>query len=676
MFLLTIPISSSYLVKGKGKPSFHSRSAFEQYLETYQMSIRDPESFWHKTAKELLEWDNKFDNVCQGSFEGEDNAWFVNGRLNASFNCVDRWVREKPNHPAIIYEPDEPDSPLQRTISFIELRQEVSRAAWVLKDLGIRKGDTVAIYMPMIPEAFITLLACSRIGAIHSVIFAGFSAAALKDRIQDAKAKAVVTTDKGFRGSKCIDLKKIADEAIEECPEVRHCLFVKRSDDSSQPRLRDRVWQEECSKWSPYFPPESMNSEDPLFMLYTSGSTGKPKGLLQSTAGYLLGAALTTKHIFDIQDGDVFFCGGDIGWITGHTYEIYGPLSLGCTTVIFEGTPAYPNLSQYWDIIAKYRVTQFYTAPTALRLLKRGGDEYVNHDMTAHLRVLGSVGEPLAANIWKWLSEVVGRGEAQVVDTYFQTETGSHVLSALAGVVPSKPGCCCLPFLGVEAAILDPAGNELPDESEGVLAIRKPTSSMCRTIWGDHARFASVYYKPYPGYYFTGDKAIRDSDGNYWIQGRTDDVINVSAHRLSTAEIEGALLEHPLFAKMVVIGVPDDLTGQAVAAFVSTKPSDEATDFPKETRVKVQQSIGKFAVPVHVIVVDDLPRTRSGKIMRRLSRKIWKGQEESLGDTNTLVNPLCIDSLIAIIQIYQRHDSATATLTHFDNHNEPILSAQ
>ncbi|KAJ6278683.1 hypothetical protein J3E71DRAFT_364164 [Bipolaris maydis] len=659
MFPSTVPIPSNYFMKGNGKPSFDNFSAFEQYLETYQISIRDPESFWHKTAEELLEWDKPFDSIRQGTFEGEDNAWFINGRLNASSNCVDRWAREKPNYPAIIYEPDEPDSPLQRTISFVELRQEVSRAAWVLKDLGIRKGDTVAIYMPMIPEAFITLLACSRIGAIHSVVFAGFSANALKDRIQDAKAKVV-----------------IADEAIEGCPEVRHCLFVKRSEDSDQLRPRDRIWQEECSKWSPYFPPESMNSEDPLFMLYTSGSTGKPKGLLHSTAGYLLGAALTTKHIFDIQDGDVFFCGGDIGWITGHTYGIYGPLSLGCTTVIFEGTPAYPNLSRYWDIIMKHRVTQFYTAPTALRLLKRGGDQYVNHDMTAHLRVLGSVGEPLAANIWKWLNEVVGRGEAQVVDTYFQTETGSHVLSALAGVVPSKPGCCCLPFLGVEAAILDPAGNELPDGSEGILAIRKPTPSMCRSIWGDHARFASVYYKPYPGYYFTGDKAIRDSDGYYWIQGRTDDVINVSAHRLSTAEIEGALLEHPLFAEVAVIGVPDDLTGQAVAAFVSTKLSDEATDFPKEARVKVQQSIGKFAVPAHVIVVDDLPRTRSGKIMRRLLRKIWEGQYESLGDTSTLVNPLCIDSLITIIQIYQRHDSATTTPTHSDNHNEPILSAQ
>ncbi|PSN60585.1 acetyl-coenzyme A synthetase [Corynespora cassiicola Philippines] len=652
MFPSTTPIPSNYLRKGKGNPSFQSSSALEQYLETYKTSIRDPDSFWDKTAKVLLEWDKTFETIRQGSFEGEDNAWFVEGRLNASFNCVDRWAREKPNYPAIIYEPDEPNSPLKRTISFIELRQEVSRAAWVLKDLGVRKGDTVAIYMPMIPEAFVALLACSRIGAIHSVVFAGFSATALRDRIRDAKAEVVVTADKGFRGGKCIDLKKITDEAIEGCPQVRHCLFVRRSEDSGHLVSRDRVWQEECAKWSPYFPPESMNSEDPLFMLYTSGSTGKPKGLLHSTAGYLLGAALTTKHIFDIQDGDVFFCGGDIGWITGHTYGIYGPLSLGCTTVIYEGTPVYPNPSRYWDIITKHRVTQFYSAPTALRLLKRAGDEFVNRDMTAHLRVLGSVGEPLAANIWKWLHDVVGGGKAQVVDTFFQTETGSHVLSALAGVVPSKPGCCCLPFLGVEAAILDPiTGKELPDGAEGVLVIRKPTPSMCRTIWGDHARLAPVYYKPYPGYYFTGDKAIRDHDGYYWIRGRTDDVINVSAHRLSTAEIEGALLEHPLFAEVAVIGVPDDLTGQAVAAFLSTKPSNGPTDFSKEAIVKVQQSIGKFAVPAHVIVVDDLPRTRSGKIMRRLLRKIWEGEEESLGDTSTLVNPSCIDSLIATVRI-------------------------
>ncbi|PPJ52841.1 hypothetical protein CBER1_11441 [Cercospora berteroae] len=611
----------------------------------------------------MLEWDKSFDTIRQGSFEGEDNAWFVEGRLNASFNCVDRWARDKPSHPAIIYEPDEPDCPLQRTVSFLELRREVSRAAWVLQDLGVRKGDTVAIYMPMIPEAFIALLACSRVGAIHSVVFAGFSATALKDRILDAKAEVVITADKGFRGGKCIDLKKIADEAIEGCPQVRHCLFLRRSKESGHLLPRDRIWQEECAKWSPYFPPASMNSEDPLFMLYTSGSTGKPKGLLHSTAGFLLGAALTTKHIFDIQDDDVFFCGGDIGWITGHTYGLYGPLLLGCTTVIYEGTPTYPDLSRYWDIIAKYRVTQFYSAPTALRLLKRGGDNFVNRDMREHLRVLGSVGEPLAANIWKWLHEVVGREAAQVVDTYFQTETGSHVLSAVAGVVPSKPGCCCLPFLGVEAAVLDPTtGKELPDGSEGVLAIRKPTPSMCRTIWGDHARFASVYYRPYPGYYFTGDKAIRDHDGYYWIRGRTDDVINVSAHRLSTAEIEGALLEHPLFAEVAVIGVPDDLTGQAVAAFVSTKPSDEPVDFAKEAVAKVQQNIGKFAVPAHVIVVDDLPRTRSGKIMRRLLRKIWEGEEESLGDTSTLVNPACIDNLIATIQARHRRDSGMSAV--------------
>lgn len=611
----------------------------------------------------MLEWDKTFETIRQGSFEGEDNAWFVEGRLNASFNCVDRWARDKPSHPAIIYEPDEPDSPLQRSISFLELRREVSRAAWVLQDLGVRKGDTVAIYMPMIPEAFIALLACSRVGAIHSVVFAGFSATALKDRILDAKAEVVITADKGFRGGKCIDLKKIADEAIQGCPQVRHCLFVRRSKESGHLLSRDRIWQEECAKWSPYFPPASMNSEDPLFMLYTSGSTGKPKGLLHSTAGFLLGAALTTKNIFDIQEDDVLFCGGDIGWITGHTYGIYGPLLLGCTTVIYEGTPTYPNLSRYWDIIAKYRVTQFYSAPTALRLLKRGGDDFVNHDMREHLRVLGSVGEPLAANIWQWLHEVVGRKEAQVVDTYFQTETGSHVLSAVAGVVPSKPGCCCLPFLGVEAAVLDPTtGTELPDGSEGVLAIRKPTPSMCRTIWGDHARFASVYYRPYPGYYSTGDKAIRDHDGYYWIRGRTDDVINVSAHRLSTAEIEGALLEHPLFAEVAVIGVPDDLTGQAVAAFVSTKPSDEPVDFAKEAVAKVQHNIGKFAVPAHVIVVDDLPRTRSGKIMRRLLRKIWEGEEESLGDTSTLVNPACIDDLIATIQARYRRDSGMSAV--------------
>ena len=627
----------------------------EKYKQLHDQSIQDPNKFWAHQAREFIYWERDFQTTHQGSFEHGDNAWFVEGRLNASYNCVDRWAKSKPDAVAIVYEPDDPEN-ASRTTTFRELLRDVSRVAWVLKDLGVRKGDTVAIYLPMIPEAFTAILACSRIGAIHSVIFAGFSSQGMRDRILDAGCKVVITADEGCRGGKTIPLKGLVDQAVEQCPTVQSCLVVERTGSLEIGfHSRDKRWHEEIAKWPSYYPPESMSSEDPLFLLYTSGSTGKPKGLMHTTAGYLLGAALSTKYVFDIQaETDVFFCAGDIGWITGHTYGLYGPLMNGCATLIYEGTPSFPTTSRYWEIIAKHRVTQLYTAPTVIRLLKRVGATCIP-DNSAHLRVMGSVGEPLAANVWDWFHDQVGKRKAHVVDTFFQTETGSHLISPVAGVTSTKPGCCSLPFLGVEAAILDPTtGSEISDSGvEGVLAVRRPIPSMARSVWGDHSRFLSVYYAPYPGYYFTGDSAIRDDDGCYWIKGRVDDVVNVSAHRLSTAELEAALLEHPAFAEVAVVGVPDQLTGQAVVAFISQRASIACVDVKNEAIERIRQRVGSFAAPKYAISVMDLPRTRSGKIMRRLLRKIWCGEKDSLGDVSTLINPSCLQSIMEAVETTQ-----------------------
>ncbi|PIA94817.1 Acetyl-coenzyme A synthetase [Cercospora beticola] len=640
-----------------GKSSPHPRvQNLKAYEKLYKKSIEQPDQFWAEQARSLITWERDFgDLVHEGSFKDGDNAWFPEGRLNASFNCIDRHAKRKPNATAIIFEPDEPSSP-NRSLTWKELQRDVSRLSWVLtRDFGVKKGDTVAIYMPMVPEAFVAVLACTRIGAIHSVVFGGFSANALRDRILDADARVVLTANEGARGGKVIALKSIVDEALSQCPNVASCL-VYRATMSAVPMQagRDFDWTRETQKWPAVFTPVSMSSEDPLFMLYTSGSTGKPKGLMHTTAGYLLGAALSTQYVFDIHadDGDVFFCGADIGWITGHSYSLYGPLMLGCNVVIYEGTPVYPSPSRYWEIIEKHSVTQLYSAPTVLRLLKRAGDQYVKSDaVQSSLRVVGSVGEPLAANVWQWVHDVVGRGQIHVVDTFFQTETGSYLIAPLAGTTPSKPGCCTLPFFGVEPALLNPAtGVEIATPGiEGVLTIKRPIPSMSRTVWRDHNRFMNVYYNPYPGYYFTGDGAIRDQDGYFWIQGRVDDVINVAAHRLSTAEIEAALLEHAYMAEVAVVGVPDDLTGQAVTAFVSLNRSIDNAEAVRIAKEQVSTSIGKFASPKHVVVVQDLPKNRAGKIMRRLLRKIWCGEEDQLGDITTLVNPAAIPAIISAV---------------------------
>ncbi|PLB35099.1 acetate--CoA ligase, partial [Aspergillus candidus] len=622
----------------------------DEYKAMYEESIRDPQTFWARMARENLTFYRDFQTTMMGSLENGDVAWFPEGRLNASYNCVDRHALKNPNKVAIIYEADEPSE--GRTITYGELLREVSRVAWTLKQRGVKKGDTVAIYLPMIPEALIAFLACSRIGAVHSVVFAGFSSDSLRDRVIDADSKVIITSDEGKRGGKVIGTKRIVDEALKQCPNVHSVLVYQRTGaEVPWTNGRDFWWHEEVEKYPNYFAPEPVTSEDPLFLLYTSGSTGKPKGVMHTTAGYLLGAAMTGKYVFDIHDDDRFFCGGDVGWITGHTYVVYAPLLLGCSTVVFESTPAYPDFSRYWDVIDKYQVTQFYVAPTALRLLKRAGDEHIHHQM-AHLRILGSVGEPIAAEVWKWYFEKVGKEEAHVCDTYWQTETGSNVITPLGGITPTKPGSASLPFFGIEPAIIDPvSGEEISgNDVEGVLAFKQPWPSMARTVWGAHKRYMDTYLNVYKGYYFTGDGAGRDHEGYYWIRGRVDDVVNVSGHRLSTAEIEAALLEHHMVAEAAVVGVADELTGQTVNAFVSLKEGNETSEqVRKDLVMQVRKSIGPFAAPKAVFTVDDLPKTRSGKIMRRILRKILSGEEDSLGDITTLSDPSVVAKIISTV---------------------------
>lgn len=643
----TYHVPKAFFEKGPGKAHLKD---LDEYKTLYKQSIEEPDKFWGKLARELITFEQDFTTVKSGSLENGDVAWFLEGRLNASYNCVDRHAFKNPDKPAIIYESDEASE--GRIITYGELLREVCRTAYVLKQMGVKKGDSVAIYLPMIPEALIAFMAITRIGAVHSVVFAGFSSDSLKDRVIDAQSKVVITTDEGKRGGKTIGTKKIVDEALKKCPDVTGCLVYKRTGaDVPWTKGRDLWWHEEVEKYPNYIAPESMNSEDPLFLLYTSGSTGKPKGVMHTTAGYLVGAAATGKYVFDIHDDDVYFCGGDVGWITGHTYVVYAPLLLGCATVVFEGTPAYPNFSRYWDIIDKYNVSQFYVAPTALRLLKRAGDHHVKHKMN-NLRVLGSVGEPIAAEVWKWYFEIVGKEDAHIVDTYWQTETGSHVISPLAGITPTKPGSASLPFFGIEPAIIDPVSGEEVEgnDVEGVLAFKQPWPSMARTVWGAHKRYMDTYLNVYKGYYFTGDGAGRDHEGYYWIRGRVDDVVNVSGHRLSTAEIEAALIEHSAVAEAAVVGINDELTGQAVNAFVALKDGNSGSDqIRKDLILQVRKSIGPFAAPKAVFIVEDLPKTRSGKIMRRILRKILSGEEDSLGDTSTLSDPSVVDKIIEIV---------------------------
>ncbi|VEU21192.1 DEKNAAC102074, partial [Brettanomyces naardenensis] len=641
-------------------PSKPWLSSFGEYKALYKESIEDPSSFFGRMAKENLDWIRPFTVAKSPAAPqmrdngGEPSAWFVDGQLNACYNCVDRWAIKDPKKPAIVYEADEPDE--GRIVTYGELLKDVCKLAQVLKDLGVKKGDTVAVYLPMIPEAIVTLMAIARIGAVHSVVFAGFSSASLRDRIKDADSRIVITTDESKRGGKTIETKKIVDDALTGCPDVRNVIVYRRTGNTQIPWKfgRDLWWHEEVSKYPSYSPPEPVSAEDPLFLLYTSGSTGKPKGIEHTTAGYLLGALLTTKYVFDVHPEDTLFTAGDVGWITGHSYVVYGPLANGATTVVFEGTPAYPSYSRYWEIVDKYKVTQFYVAPTALRLLKRAGESYIKDFKLDSLRVLGSVGEPIAADVWEWYNEFIGRGKAHICDTYWQTESGSHLICPLAGITPTKPGSASLPFFGIEPCIVDPVTGEEQkgNRVEGVLCIKTSWPSMARTIWHDYNRFLDTYLRPYHGIYFSGDGAARDEDGFYWILGRVDDVVNVSGHRLSTAEIEAAIIEHPSVSESAVVGYPNELTGSAVAAFVALKNKDvgDETAVKKDLILTVRKEIGPFAAPKLVLLVDDLPKTRSGKIMRRILRKILVGEEDQLGDISTLSNPDVVEHLIHVVK--------------------------
>ena len=636
-----------------------SLSSKEEYDAMYKQSIEDPEGFFGPMAKQFLSWDKDFTKVKSGTLQNGDAAWFLGGELNACYNCVDRHAFANPDKVAIVFEAD--DESENKKITFGELLREVSQVTGVLKSWGVRKGDTVAIYLPMTPEAIIAMLACARLGAVHSVIFAGFSAGSIKERVTDAQSKILITTDEGKRGGKTINNKKIVDEALKECPSIEKVLVYKRtgSDKIYMQEGRDFYWQDVAAEFPGYCPPVSVNAEDPLFMLYTSGSTGAPKGVVHCTGGYLLGAAMTTKYVFDLQPEDVLFTAGDVGWITGHSYALYGPLSLGVSTIIFEGTPAYPNFGRFWRIIEQNKATHFYVAPTALRMLKKSGeDEIAKYDLSS-LRTLGSVGEPIASEIWQWYDEKIGHGCCHISDTYWQTESGAHLIAPLAGAVPTKPGAATVPFFGIDAVIIDPTTGKVLEgnDVEGVLAVKNTWPSMARTVYKNHKRFMETYLKPYPGYYFTGDGAGRDHDGYYWIRGRVDDVVNVSGHRLSTAEIEAVLLEDSArVSDAAVVGVNDDITGQAVIAFVQLKDNSIITDdatmlkLRQDLRLSIRATIGPFAAPKTIIIVDDLPKTRSGKIVRRVLRKIVSGEAKGLGDQSTLANAEVIEPIIVAVE--------------------------
>jgi acetyl-CoA synthetase len=614
----------------------------------YARSINEPEAFWDEQARKELDWFHPFSRVREFEWEYGQIQWFLNGRLNACHNCVDRHVNTKGSQTALIWEADTPGE--GRSVDYRELQREVCRLANVLRHHGIRKGDRVAIYMPMMPEAVYAMLACARIGAVHNVIFAGFSAESLRDRINDSRAKAVITADEGLRGGKIIPLKRTVDEAVMACPTVKFVFIVQRTGNKIPFYPQHDVWLRQAMDGErPYCPIEHMDSEDTLFLLYTSGSTGKPKGVAHTTGGYLLHVAMSHRYIFDYRPGDVYACVADIGWITGHSYVVYGPLCNGATTVLFESVPTYPNAGRYWDMVQRLGITQLYTAPTAIRAIAREGDKYVKPYDRSSLRILGSVGEPINPEAWRWYYEVVGESRCPIVDTWWQTETGGILISPLPGATPLKPGSATLPFFGVEPVVLDDKGNEVQGNGvSGLLAIKHPWPGMARTIQNDHNRFVDTYLRPFPGYYITGDGCRRDEDGYYWITGRVDDVVNVSGHRLGTAEVESALVTHPACAEAAVVGYPHDIKGQGIFAFVILNAEwEENQELIGELKNEVRHHIGPFASPDLILVASGLPKTRSGKIMRRILRNIASKNYNDLGDTTTLADPTVVEALIA-----------------------------
>ncbi|NEX19316.1 acetate--CoA ligase [Thiorhodococcus mannitoliphagus] len=621
----------------------------EQYASLYQRSIDDPSGFWAEQAEKFVTWTKPWSRVLDYSFDADNLhiKWFEGGKLNVSYNCLDRHLETRGDQVAIIWEGDNPEE--DRKITYRELHEEVSKLANVFKSRGVKKGDRVCIYLPMIPEAAVAMLACTRIGAVHSIVFGGFSPDSLRDRVLDSECKLVITSDESVRGGRHIPLKKNADTALKECPNVDTLVVVRRTGGNVEWTEGRDIWYDEAmAAASADCPPEEMDAEDPLFILYTSGSTGKPKGVLHTTGGYLVYAAMTHKYTFDYQDGEVYWCTADVGWVTGHTYIVYGPLANGATSVMFEGIPNYPDMSRFWQVVDKHNVSTFYTAPTAIRSLMRAGEEPVKKTSRKSLRILGSVGEPINPEAWEWYHNVVGDGRCPIVDTWWQTETGGHLITPLPGATSLKPGSATRPFFGVVPALVDPAeGTPIEGQGEGALVITRPWPAMMRTVYGDHQRFIDTYFKQYPGKYFTGDGARRDADGDYWITGRIDDVLNVSGHRLGTAEIESALVLHPHIAEAAVVGYPHDLKGQGIYAYVTPMAGVEATDaLKKELVALVRGEIGPIATVDIIQWSPGLPKTRSGKIMRRILRKIAANEIDSLGDTSTLADPTVVNDLI------------------------------
>jgi len=618
----------------------------DDYLRLYQQSIEQPEIFWAEQAKAFLDWSKPWDSVQQGDLLSGSGSWFKGGQLNVCYNCIDRHLQQRGEQIALIWEGDNPSESAH--ITYKKLHHNVSRLANVLKSRGVKKGDRVCIYMPMIPEATYAMLACTRIGAVHSVVFGGFSPDALRDRILDADCRTVITADEGVRGGKYVALKANVDKALQSCPAVSTVVVVERTQgEIDWVEGRDIWYHEALREADGDCPPEPMDAEDPLFILYTSGSTGKPKGVLHSTGGYLLMAAMTHKYVFDYHEGDIYWCTADVGWVTGHSYIVYGPLANGATSLIFEGVPNYPTASRFWQVIDKHQVNIFYTAPTALRALMREGSGPVECTERTSLRLLGSVGEPINPEAWEWYYNVVGERRCPIVDTWWQTETGAILITPLPGATDLKPGSATRPFFGVQPVLLDEQGKEIDGPGSGVLAIKDSWPSQIRSVYGDHQRMIDTYLKPYPGYYFSGDGARRDEDGYYWITGRVDDVINVSGHRIGTAEVESALVLHDAVAEAAVVGYPHDLKGQGIYAFVTPMNGVEINDALKQQLLAlVGKEIGSFAKPELIQWAPGLPKTRSGKIMRRILRKIACNELENMGDTSTLADPTVVDGLI------------------------------
>jgi acetyl-CoA synthetase len=626
-----------------------ARIRADDYAKMYAESVRDPEGFWRRVGGRL-DWIKPFSKVKDVSFAPNDLhiRWYYDGQLNLSANCLDRHLQTRGDKTAILWEGDDPNE--SRAISYRELHAQVCRAANLLKNLGVKKGDRVTIYLPMIPEAAISMLACARIGAIHSVVFGGFSPDSLAGRIADCASKLIITADEGLRGGKKVALKVNVDEALTRpgTTSVETVLVVKRTGSPVQMQSpRDRWWDALMQAQSAECAPEPIDAEDPLFILYTSGSTGKPKGVLHTTGGYGVFASFTHECVFDLREDDIYWCTADVGWVTGHSYIVYGPLANGATSLMFEGVPNYPDSGRFWQVIDKHQVTLFYTAPTAIRALMREGEGPVKKSKRSSLRLLGTVGEPINPEAWEWYWRVVGDGRCPIVDTWWQTETGGILITPLPGAIDQKPGSATKPFFGVQPAIVDATGNVLEGEAEGNLVLTDAWPGMMRTVYGDHQRFIDTYFKTYPGTYFTGDGARRDADGYYWITGRVDDVINVSGHRLGTAEVESALVAHPKVAEAAVVGCPHDIKGQGIYAYVTLKSGEEPSDaLRKELIAHVRKEIGPIATPDYLQWAPGLPKTRSGKIMRRILRKIAENLPDQLGDISTLADPSVVQNLV------------------------------